>query len=80
MCTHNILLLKMKKKITIHYSKSAAKGIFPRAMNGLETAVVNEPSVFVRATEVLMYKSCIVGGTLVGGFVCFAQRSILEHE
>ena len=37
----------VKKKITLNYSESAVMGFFPKGLkNEMETAVVNEPSVF----------------------------------
>ena len=40
-------IFNIKKKNTINYPKSAAKGIFSQGLkNEFETAVVNEPSVF----------------------------------
>ena len=40
-------IFNIKKKITLNYSKSAAMGFFSKGLkNELETAVVNEPSVF----------------------------------
>ena len=47
MSTHNISFsIYIKKKITLNYSKSAAKGFSQGLKNEFETAVVNEPSVF----------------------------------
>ena len=40
-------IFNMKKKNTLNYPKSAAKGFFSKGLrNEFETAVVNEPSVF----------------------------------
>ena len=40
-------IFNIKKKNTIHYPKFTAVGIFPHRLdNELETAMVNEPSVF----------------------------------
>ena len=40
-------IFNTKKKITLNYPKSAAKEFFSTGLkNELETAVVNEPSVF----------------------------------
>ena len=40
-------ILNIKKKITLNYPKSAAMRIFSKGLkNKLETAMVNEPSVF----------------------------------
>ena len=45
MSTHNIPF-QYKKKIILHYPKSAGKGFLSiRFKNKFETAVVNEPSV-----------------------------------
>ena len=47
MSTHKIPFLNIKKKIILNHSKSAAMGFIPRGPNNeLETALVNEPSVF----------------------------------
>ena len=46
MTTHNIPFLNMKKKITLSYTKSAAKGFSKGLKNEFEIAEVNEPSVF----------------------------------
>ena len=38
---------KIKRKVTLNYPKSAAKGFFPRdSSTSFETAVVNKPSMF----------------------------------
>ena len=40
-------IFNIKKKITLHYRKSAAMGFFSKGLkNEFEAAVVNEPSVF----------------------------------
>ena len=40
-------IFSIKKKITLNYPKSAAKGFWSKGLkNEFETAVVNEPSVF----------------------------------
>ena len=48
----------IKKKIILNYHKSANMFFFFKGFkNKFETAVANEPSVCVRATEVLLYKA-----------------------
>ena len=45
--TQYTIIQYVKKKITLNYSKSAVMGFFPKGLkNEMETAVVNEPSVF----------------------------------
>ena len=54
MITHNIPFIIIKKKITLHYSKSAAMGFF----QGTQEQVQNsrgKRAISVRATEVLLY-------------------------
>ena len=54
MSTHNIPFFNIKKKITLNYFKSAAKGFFL----GTQKRVRNshgKRAISVRATEVLLY-------------------------
>ena len=47
MSTQNIpFSIYKKKKMALNYPKSAAKGFFQGTQERVETAVVNEPSVF----------------------------------
>ena len=47
MSTHNIPIISMKKKNNLNYPKSAVMGVVSKVLkNEVETAVVNEPSVF----------------------------------
>ena len=39
-------MFNTKKKITLHYHKSASMGFFEGTKNEFKVAVVNEPSVF----------------------------------
>ena len=60
MCSNEYIqytIFNMKrKKIAQNYSKSAAIIFFSKGLkNEFEIAVVNEPAVSVRATEVLLY-------------------------
>ena len=57
MSTHNIPFPIYKRKITPNYPKSAAMGFFPKGLkNELETAMVDEPSVF---ESLKFYCKCI---------------------
>ena len=47
-------IFSIKKKITLKYSKPAAKGFFPR-YSEFETAVVNEQSVYEPLKFYCMY-------------------------
>ena len=55
MRTHNVPFFNIKKKIILNYPKVCNYGIFSKGpKNEFETAMVNEPSVTVRAIEVLL--------------------------